>query len=161
MPSREGSSPRQGIRTTPTPKAKKEKLMASATKYLALGEQSKVLTAEQGKLKKEIKEIMTDPQVYEENGKHKEVTIPLGDGKNEIFVQVQVAESISTVDNIIGLIRKKLGAKAETYITTVEVLHNNALDNMYKSGLITEKDILDWTTTSESERLIVKTKESK
>lgn len=154
MPKR-GEEIKQGSQT----RNKIEILTTLAGQHLNFGNDIKKLTTAQDKGKKEIKALMEDPEIYTKNGKHKEVTLPAGDGKTEYFVQVQVAESVSTVDNVIALLRGKLKEKAETYITTVEVLHPNALESAYNQGLITEMDILDWTTTKETERLIVKVKE--
>lgn len=122
------------------------------------------LKKDETKLKKEIKTenedikkiVKENPSLYELNGKHKEVTAPLGDGVNEIFIQIQTRESISTVDNIVDLVKQKLGDKADNFIMQIEVLHSNALEAMLNQGLITEQDILDWTTTRETESLIVK-----
>jgi hypothetical protein len=99
--------------------------------------------------------------VYELNGKHKELYAPLGDGVNEIFFQLQCRESVKTVPNIIELVRKKLGATAESYIMKVEVLHDTALQSLLNSNLITDADILEWTTTSETYALNVKVNKKK
>jgi len=37
-----------------------------------------------------------------------------------------------------------------------EVLHDNALEAMLNQGLITNEDILEWTSVKETESLIVK-----
>lgn len=122
------------------------------------------LKKDEAKLKKDIttknadikKFVKSNPDLYEINGKHKEVTLPMGDGMNEIFIQIQIRESISTVDNIIDLVKKKLGNKANNFIMKVEVLHKDALTAMFNQGLITNQDILAWTNSKETESLIVK-----
>lgn len=139
-----------------TPKAKKERLTTLAGAYIATDGRIKEITKEKDGYKGEIKALIVDPDVFEVNGKHKEIVLPAGDGKTQILVQLQVAESVSTVDNIIALVREKLGEKADNFITRVEVLNSDALDMMYNQGIISEQDILDWTTTKETERLIVK-----
>lgn len=138
---------------------KKERLTLLAGNHIGINSNIKTLTTQQDKGKKEIKELIGDKDIYEVNGKHKEITLPAGDGKTEYFVQLQTATSVGVVANIISLMRAKLGAKAETYITTQEVLHSNAIESMYNSGLITEKDVKDWTTEKDTERLIVQIKE--
>jgi len=138
---------------------KKENLTLLAGTHLALGTEIKTLTTKQDKGKVDIKKIINDPEIYELNGKHKETTLPAGDGITEYFVQLQVAESIAVVDDIIGRFRKKLGKKAEVFIQQVEVLHSGALESAYNQGLITANDVKAWTVTKETERLIVKIKE--
>ena len=90
------------------------------------------------------------------NGKHKEIYVPLGDGMNELFVQIQTRESVTVVDNIIQMVREKLGKKAENFIMTTEVLHESALEAMLNQGLISNADLLDWTSTKSTKSLIVK-----
>lgn len=158
MPRRDDTPEIKQGNSRETSRSKREKLTLIAGNYSAIATEVKKLGATQDKYKKEIKEYMEDPDIYEKNGNHKEVTLPAGDGKTEYFVQVQIAESVSAVDNIIGLMREKLGEKAENFITTVEVIHPNAIESMYNQGLITEKNVTDWTTTKQVERLIVKTK---
>ena len=126
------------------------------------------LKKNEAKLKKDIegknkliKEKLDKPEVYDLNGKHKELYAPLGDGVNEIFFQLQCRESVKTVPNIIELVRKKLGATAESYIMKVEVLHDTALQSLLNSNLITDADILEWTTTSETYALNVKVNKKK
>lgn len=112
-----------------------------------------------GKIKKEnaeIKNLVIDSNIYDINGEHKEIYAPVGDGLNEIFVQVQKRTSVGYVDNIVDLVRQKLGAKADNFIMKVEVLHKDGLEAMFNQGLITKSDISDWTTQKESESLIVK-----
>ena len=90
------------------------------------------------------------------NGKHKEIYAPMGDGTSEVFIQLQAKESVKVVDNIIPILRAKLGDKVETFIHKVEVLQTGTLESLYKMGLIDDKDILDLTSTTESKSLIVK-----
>lgn len=126
------------------------------------------LKKEDTKLAKEIKEqgdkiktAVDDPTLYSLNGKHKEIYAPLGDGMNEVFFQLQCRESVSTVPNIVELLRQKLGAKAEAYIMKVEVLHDSTLQSLLASGDITNDDILEWTTTKETYALSVKMNKKK
>lgn len=158
MPIRE-SNQGSGEAINPAPKGKRaklEKLTLAVGSYFSLSTRIKSLTADKEKDNKEIKKLIADPEVHEVNGNHKEVTLDAGDGKTKYFVQLQVAESTSTVDNIVALMREKLGEKAENFIVTREMLTEKALESAYNQGLIKEKDILDWTVTKEVERLIVK-----
>lgn len=124
---------------------------------------------EQDKLAKQVKEKNTkikqlgeeNADLFVKNGAHREVYAPLGDGVNEIFIQFQHKESVSLVSNAVDLIRQKLGKKADNYIMTVEVLHENALQAMRNAGLITDQDILDLTVSKSSESLIVKANKKK
>lgn len=144
-----------------TPQAKKERLTTLAGAYIATDGRIKDITKEKESYKKEIKELIVDEDIFVQNGKHKEIQLPAGDGRTEILVQLQVAESVSTVDNVIALMREKLGEKAEMFIRSVEMPHDNAIETMYNQGLITEQDVMDWTSTKETERLIVKKIEPK
>jgi len=124
--------------------------------YLRLKKDEAKLKKDLDGKNKDIKSKLDNPEVYELNGKHKELYAPLGDGVNEIFFQLQCRESIKTVPNVIELIRKKLGATAESYIMKVEVLHETALQSLLNSQLITNDDLLEWTTTAETYALNVK-----
>lgn len=154
MPKREGLDTQH--------KDKVIELAKTGAKYLRIKREIKDKTAEAKKendlIKKTIKE---DSSMFIVNGKHKELYAPLGDGVNEIFFQIQTAESVSMVDNALDLVKKKLGDKADNFIMTVEVLHENALEAMLNQGLIDENDVLDWTTTKTTERLIVKPNKKK
>lgn len=136
-----------------------EGLMEIATlgaNYVRLKKDETKLKAEITKQNGIIKDKVTNSELYELNGKHKEVYAPLGDGMNEVFVQIQTRESVSTVDDIIARVRQKVGDKAENFIMVREVLHDNALEAMLNQGLITNDDILEWTSVKETESLIVK-----
>ena len=99
--------------------------------------------------------------LYVINGNHKEIYAPLGDGMNELFLQLQGKESVSMVDDVIAQVRKKLGKKAEDYINKVEVIHPTALESMKNAGLLTDADILELTVTKKSESLIIKINKTK
>ena len=123
--------------------------------YVRLKNEGDKIAKEVTKQKGVIKDKFTHVE-YDINGKHKEIYAPAGDGLNEVFIQLQMRESVSAVSNVVDLVRQKLGDKADTFIMKVEVLHDTALEAMLNQGLITQKDILDWTTTKEVESLIVK-----
>jgi len=151
---------REGLDTQHTDKI--IELAKIGAKYLRIKREIKDKTAEAKKENTLIKEaIKNDGIEFTVNGKHKELYAPLGDGVNEIFFQIQTAESVSMVDNVLDLVKKKLGDKADNFIMTVEVLHDNALEAMLNQGLITEQDVLEWTTTKSTERLIVKSNKKK
>ena len=126
--------------------------------YLRLKGDEKKMKAEITKENTALKSVVKEsPELFETNGKHKEVYAPMGDGINEVFIQVQKRESIKMVDNVVQLVKDKLGeGSADNFIMTVEVLHDNALEAMKNQGLISDEDILEWTTIKETESLIVK-----
>lgn len=125
--------------------------------FLAVKKQQDALGKELDKSKVVIKDFMeSDNPNLLVNGKHKEIYAPLGDGVNEAFIQLQTKESIKLVDNIIPVLRAKLGDKAETFIHTQEVLQAGALESLHKMGLLDDKDILDLTSVTETKSLIVK-----
>lgn len=95
-------------------------------------------------------------KIFDVNGNHLEITAPAGDGLNEVFVQLQKRESFGTVDNVIDALREKLGSVVDSYVTKVEVLHENALESMFNNGLITKTDVDKLITKKTSEVLIVK-----
>tara|TARA_Y100000034_G_scaffold29728_1_gene36172 strand:+ start:49412 stop:49882 length:471 start_codon:yes stop_codon:yes gene_type:complete len=130
--------------------------------YLRKKKDEKDVKSEIEKMKKELKGFFTKyPDLVKKNGKHLEIFADLGDNANEVFIQLQHRESVSTVDNIIDLVKAKLGKKADQYIRTVEVLHDNALESMLSNELIDEDDLLDWTKTKETKSLIVKANKAK
>lgn len=136
-------------------------LALEGSKYLRFKKEEKTLKGHIDKLNKTIKASFDDESLYVMNGTHKEIYAPLGDGVNEIFIQMQGRQSVKTVPNIIELIRAKLGKPAESYIMKVEVLHDTALQSMLNSGLITNQDILDWTTNSTTYALNVSANKKK
>lgn len=132
-------------------------IKTSAVYYKKIKTDIEKLAVDADELNKEIKEAIKQEGIAEKNGAHLELTAPLGDGKQEVFVQLQRKQAVKTVDNIISLIRDKLGEKeAGHYIRTVEVLHDNALTTLFNNGLITADEVNDWTVVKESESLIVK-----
>lgn len=133
----------------------KTALANKAVLYLSSKEKEKTGKDEQDKLKPEILSLL-DAVPHEKNGLHKEITLPLPDGKMQVFIRNQVAEKVKTVDNLIDLIKEKLGDKAGKFIYTTEVLHTNALENMLAEGLIDAADIQEWTSTLHQTSLIVK-----
>jgi len=158
MPRREGAArePDQKKRTT------LNDLATKGAYYLRLKKDEKILSGKITVVNKEIKAAVKDNlSLFDVNGNHYEISAPMGDGMNEIFIQLQNRESVSTVSNIIALVREKLGDKAENFIMRAEVLHNNALDAMLNQGLITNDDILDWTHTKTVESLVIKANKMK
>lgn len=149
MPKREG----EGYVTA---KDQLHELAKKGANYVRLKKEETKIKGEIKKENDDIKNVIKSDIPYDVNGKHKEVTAPLGDGMNEVFFQIQTRESISMVDNIVDLVRKKLGDKADTFIMKVEVLHENSLEAMKNQGLITDQDIIDWTSVKETESLVVK-----
>lgn len=131
-----------------------------AVEYAKLKKAETELKGEIAKKNGELKGEFKSSGLGIMNGKHLEYNAPLGDGVNEVFIQIQNKESVSMVDNIIGLVREKLGEKAEKYIYTQEVIHDNALEAMFNSGLITEEDVASWTTIKTVESLVVKVNKS-
>lgn len=131
------------------------KLGMIGAKYLGLKADEKAIGDKIEVEKKAIKELMTKVPLVG-NGLHKETILLLTDGKTKILFRDQVSESVKTVDNIIDMVRAKLGKQADMYIQKVEVLQANALQNMYSAGLITDKDLADWTFSTQSHSLIVK-----
>ena len=135
---------------------KKERLGTIGIAYYALGKEEKKIKASKDKHNKEIKGLMLEEGLYTKNGKHREHLTPLGDGVNNLLIQIQVAETIKPVDNVIDILRNKLGEKAEAFITKVEVLNPDAFESMLKMKLIKESELLDLVTSSTMEKLIVK-----
>lgn len=112
--------------------------------------------------KEKIVTLLQDDEVGTPNGKHLECTVPMGDGKTNLFIQLQVAESVIMVDTIIPQLKEKLGEdELKPFIITKEVLHENALEQLYLSGKITALDVEELTITKETPRLIVKEVEVK
>lgn len=142
-------------------KKKLDTLMISAGKYAHINEQIKELKKEQDSLKVTIKELINDPEIHNLNGKHKERVLPLGDGKHELFVQLQIAEQVNPIDNIIEVLRDKLGDKVEPFIIKTEILQDNALEGLYNQKVLSQPEILDLVNTKETERLIIKVNEVK
>lgn len=142
-------------------KDKKLRLAQSGLSYLSKKRDADALAKKIKAENAEIKSNFMDSGLYEINGKHKELYLPAGDGMNEVFIQIQGKESVSMVDNIVDLVRKKAGKKADNFIMTVEVLHENALEAMLNQGLITEKDLEEWLVKNTSESLIVKLNKKK
>ena len=136
-------------------------LAKKGANYVRLKKDENKIKGEISKENAEIKQIIKSDIQYEINGKHKEITAPLGDGLNEVFFQIQTRESISMVDNIVDLVKSKLGKKADNFIMKVEVLHENSLEAMKNQGLITDQDIIDWTSVKETESLIIKMNKTK
>jgi len=149
MPKREGEG-------YVTQKDQLHELAKKGANYVRLKKEETNIKGSIKKENDEIKSIIKSDISYDINGKHKEVIAPLGDGMNEVFFQIQTKESISMVDNIVDLVRKKLGDKADTFIMKVEVLHENSLEAMKNQGLITDQDIIDWTSVKATESLVVK-----
>ena len=149
-------------RAAETPKQSKEE------RLILLGQKGAIyagLKTKEKALAKEIKDKNTDIKSFTEanmdlldvNGNHREVTAPIGDGVNELFVQVQTRKSTKPVDNIVALIKEKLGEeKAKNYINVVEVVPDNSLEAMFNNGDITKEELIDWTVTKETKSLIVK-----
>ena len=132
-------------------------LAKKGANYVRLKKDETKIKGEISKENTQIKAVINDnPTLFVLNGKHKEVTAPLGDGMNEVFFQIQKRESVSMVDNVVDLVKQKLGAKADNFIMKVEVLHENSLEAMKNQGLITDQDIIDWTSVKETESLIIK-----
>ena len=130
-----------------------------ANAYNAINKQTKLDTADLKKRKEAIVELLRDPEVGVKNGNHTECTVPKGDGKTNIFVQLQVAESVVMVDTIIPELRELIGEdELKPFITTTTTvsIHPNALEQLYNKGLITALNIDDLTITKETERLIIK-----
>ena len=150
--------PMRGVKP-PEKQAKREQMDSHARNYFALKKEEKALKAKVEKTNKEIKIFMADPEIYTKNGKHREYTTPMGDGKHNIVVQVQLAESIKPVDNLLDLVRAKLGDKAEQFVVKTESLVPNALESMLAMKLIKEKDVLEWVTSTTQERLTINQKE--
>lgn len=147
---------RETSRKTKTAQNKVDELFEVSTAYHFQNLEVKAIDTEQKKRKSVIIDLLEDPEVGETNGKHKERTFDLVGTDNKLLVQLQTTESISTVDNIIDLLRDKVGSEVESFITTVEVLSETALESLLNRGLITEQDILDWTKVKTTNRLIIK-----
>lgn len=124
--------------------------------YLSLKRKSDEIGEQISKEKDSIKKDFLESHLYDKNGAHKEIYAPAGDGLNEVFIQIQARESISTVANIVDLVKQKLGTKADAFLMVTEVLHKDALEAMFNQGLITKKDIQDWTVSKATESFIVK-----
>ena len=132
-------------------------LALKGAEYLRLKKDEKKIKAEIARGNTSIKTLFkANLDITDKNGNHREIYAPLGDGINQIFIQLQNRQSISLVSNILDKVKDKLGAKASKYIQKIEVLQNGAVEAMLVNGEITEDDVLDWTTTKETESLIVK-----
>lgn len=159
MPVRDGNNqPTETSRTGTTPKRDRlVEIGQIGAMYLRLKKEEKDLSAKIAKENTKLKEIsVKEVELFTPNGKHKELYAPLGDGINELFIQIQMRESISMDADIIAKVREKLGKKADNFIMITEVLHQNSLESMLNQGLITPQDILDWTSTRTTKSLIVK-----
>lgn len=146
-----------------TIKAKPVPVEAELLEFATLGANYVRLKKEETKLKADITKQNTiiknkaeQSSLFDMNGDHRELYAPLGDGLNEVFIQIQSRKSVSPVANIVQLVRDKLGDKADNFIMMKEVLHDTALEAMVNQGLITPQELLDWTTTNETKSLIVK-----
>lgn len=132
------------------------RFISSATSLLAVKDALKEGKADEAKYRKDVLEqLKIAPTV--ENGNHSEITLPSDDG-GSIFVQLQRAEKLTHVDNIVPELRKMLGEKAETFIIKTETLLPDALENMVSMGLLSSEQAQDLVHKKTTERLIVKHK---
>lgn len=130
--------------------------------YAGKKKKIKDMEADAGKDKVKIMSFINEhTDLFDVNGNHLEINAPAGDGLNEVFIQLQRRKSVSTVDNVIDALREKLGSAVDNYITTVEVLHENALESMFDNGLITKKDIDKLVVEKTVESLVVKLNKKK
>ena len=148
--------------TIPTTEDLKIKVSQMGIQYASKNKKIKDMQTDIAKDKVEIVSfIKENTDLFDVNGNHLEINAPAGDGLNEVFIQLQRKKSVSTVDNVIDVLREKLGSAVDNYITTVEVLHENALESMFNNGLITKKDIDKLVVEKTSESLIVKLNKKK
>ena len=138
-------------------------LVGLAVEYLRYKKDEENAKKEKDKVKKKIVPEIKKPENHEKspNG-HLEADLPLGDGLNNVFIQLQKRVSVAPVANALELLEQKLGKEAiEPYVVTQRVLHPNALEQLYMKEKLTAEDIEELTVERESEALIVKANKRK
>jgi hypothetical protein len=135
--------------------------MAGAA-YLSVKESEDALALKKKASRTEIERLLESPEIpLQMNGAHREITVQIPGTDVSIFFQKQHRESVCTVDNILDVIKNKLGDKADRFIVQIPTLASNALEQMLLEGLITNTDLEEWTVTKVSTALIVKEKDKK
>jgi hypothetical protein len=127
-----------------------------AAHYLNLKAEEKGQAAALEKHKKTLREALYSGHLNTESyDGHVHAILTLQDGTTQIKVKDQNSDRVSKVDNIVDLLREKLGDEAESYIVKTETIQDKALEQLFAAGKISEDDLREWTVVKSIKSLIV------
>jgi len=110
----------------------------------------------QGKKKKEeiTKEVFTicAEDYFTKKSKVKIVEL---EGQ-QVRIELQETKKITEKDDIVELLREKLGEQLDMYVYTEEKLHTGAIEQLLKEELLTKEDLEDLVNVEKGQKRIIK-----